>query len=254
MSRPKFALSMILALPAFAADPALVVNRGLPQQNLNNVSGTARSNVRWGWLDHGFLGDDFTLGAPGEHWVIDSIRTWTVPGRSGATLPTLGDFYQDVRLHFGKDNVTPVSSAQLTPGSDETSNPDVHVTEASQQGTLLYDDFGTSLRVWQVQFDNLNLAVEGGATYRFGVWGIGRPVPGVEGKNFMWYNHASNAALSGSPQEGADGRMLLFDAAGRAEGDFKAEGNGWDKTSDINVQVFAHRIDSKQAPKPGVRH
>jgi hypothetical protein len=253
MSRSKFALSMILALPAFAADPALVVDRGLPQQNLNNVSGTARSNVRWGWLDHGFMGDDFSIGAPGEHWVIDSIRTWTVPGRSGATLPTLGDFYQDVRLHVGKDNVTPVSTAQLTAGSNDTSNPDVRVTEASAEGVLLYDDFGTSLRIWQVQFDNLNLSVDGGTAYRFGVWGIGRPVPGVEGKNFMWYNHASNAALSGSRQEGADGKMLLFDAAGRAEGDFNAEGHGWDKNADINVQIFAHRVNAKQAPKPRPR-
>jgi hypothetical protein len=253
MSRSKFALSMILALPAFAADPALVVDRGLPQVNLNNVSGTARSNVRWGWLDHGFMGDDFAIGAPGEHWVIDSIRTWTVPGRSGATLPNLGDFYQDVRLHFGKDNITPVSTAQLTAGSDETSNPNIRVTDASQDGVLLYDDFGTPLHVWQVQFDNLNLPVDGGAKYRFGVWGIGRPVPGVEGKNFMWYNHASNAPLSGSRQDGADGRMLLFDAAGRSEGTFNAEGNGWDKSADINVQVFAHRVDSKQMPKPRTR-
>ena len=66
-----------------------------------------------------------------------------MPGRSGATLPTLGDFYQDVRLHVGKDNVTPVASAQLTAGSNDTSNPDVRVTEASAEGTLLYDDFGT---------------------------------------------------------------------------------------------------------------
>jgi hypothetical protein len=43
-------------------------------------------------------------------------------------------------------------------------------------------------------------------------------------------------------QDGADGVMLLFDAAGRSEGTHHAEGNGWDKPSDINVQVFAHRV------------
>src|SRR5260370_32489621 len=122
VSRSKIALSMILALPAFAADPALLVDRGLPQQNLNNVSGTARSNVRWGWLDHGFLGDDFTIRAPGERWVIDSVRTWTEPGRSGATLPTLGDFHHDVRLPAGKDPVTPDSPTQLTPSRNQTSH------------------------------------------------------------------------------------------------------------------------------------
>jgi hypothetical protein len=31
--------------------------------------------------------------------------------------------------------------------------------------------------------------------------------------------------------------MLLFDAGGRHTGVFQAEGNGWDKSADINVQV-----------------
>ena len=233
---------------AFAADPVLVMDRGLPQVNLNNVSGPARSNVRWGYHDHGFLGDDFAIGAAGERWVIDSIRTWVVPGGEKAVLPHLGDFYKDVRLHFGKTDLTPVSTAQLEPDSDGTSNPNVSVTDTSASGTLLYDDFGTHLRIWQIEFGQLNLAVEGGVKYRFGVWGIGRPVPGQSDKVFMWYNHASNAALSGGRQEGADGKMLLFDAAGRSEGDFDGEGNGWDKPGDINVQVFAHRVDSPTAP------
>src|SRR5437016_8565776 len=111
-------LGMVMALPAFAADSTLVVDRGLPQVNLNNASGPVRSNVRWGWHEHGFLGDDFTIGSPGERWVIDSIRTWTVPGTEGAVLPHLGDFYQDVRLHLGKTDLTPISTAQLTSGSD----------------------------------------------------------------------------------------------------------------------------------------
>jgi len=27
------------------------------------------------------------------------------------------------------------------------------------------------------------------------------------------------------------------------KGKFNTEGNGWDKSADINVQVFAHRVD-----------
>ena len=238
---------MSVAIPVFAADPSLVVDRGLPQSNLNNASGPVRSNVRWGWHDHGFLGDDFTIGAPGERWVIDSIRTWAVPGTSQFNLPHLGDYYKDVRLHFGTADLTPVSTTQLTEGSDETSNPDVRLSDAAASGAMAYDDFGTSLRVWQIDFTNLNLRVEGGATYRFGVWGNGRAVPGMEGKQFMWYNHASNAPLSGGKQDGADGSMLKFDAAGRYEGTFTAQGNGWDKSADINVQVFAHRVDNQVA-------
>ena len=118
--------SVIFALPLCAADGAAMVDRGLPKANLSNTSGTA------GWHDHGFPGDDFTIGATGE-------------------------------------------------------------------------------------------------------------------RKSMWYNQASNAALSGSRQDGADGAMLLFDAAGRSEDAFRAEDNGWDKSADIHVQVFAHRVSGRTA-------
>jgi hypothetical protein len=36
--------------------------------------------------------------------------------------------------------------------------------------------------------------------------------------------------------------MLIFDGAGRADGTLRAEVKDWDKPSDINVQVFAHRV------------
>jgi hypothetical protein len=241
------ACTAIFALPLAAVDTTMVVDRGLPQANLNNASGSARSNVRWGWHDHGFLGDDFTIGNTGERWVIDSIRVWTVPGQAAAKAAQLGEVYQDVRLYFGgagKD-LTPVSTTQLSADSADVSNPNVVVTEATQNGALMYDDFGTPLRIWQVEFTNLNLTVPGGVAQRFGVWGNGRAIPGSEGKTYMWYNHASNAALSGGRQDSADGQMLLFDAAGRADKVFKAEGNGWDKAADINVQVFAHRANGR---------
>ena len=244
-----FALCLSFALPALAADPTLVVDRGLPQSNLNNASGPVRSNVRWGYHDHGFLGDDFTIGMPGEHWVIDSIRTWAVPGTAEFNLPHLGDYYQDVRLHFGSGDLTPVATAQLTAGTDDTSSANVRISDAAASGAMAYDDFGTPLRVWQIDFTNLNLKVDGGTSYRFGVWGNGREVPGKAGKTFMWYNHASNAALSGARQDAADGTMLLFDAAGRFEKTFTAQGNGWDKSADINVQVFAHRLQPTTALK-----
>jgi hypothetical protein len=236
---------LLCVLPAVAADSILAVDRGLPQSNLNNASGSVRSNVRWGGDNHGFIGDDFTIGAPGERWVIDSIRTWVVPGYSETTAARLSDFYQDVRLYLGTSSadVTPVATAQLTEGSDEISNPNIRVSDATNNGTLLYDDFGTSLRIWQLDFTNLNVTVRGGSKTRFGVWGMGRPINGQDGKAHMWFNHGSNAALSGSRQDGADGVMLVFDGAGRADGTLRAETKDWNKSSDINVQVFAHRVN-----------
>lgn len=240
-----FASLLLLAMPALAADSILVVDRGLPQNNLNNTSGTARSNVRWGWHDQGFLGDDFTIGRPGEHWVIDAIRTWVVPGQS-VTAARLGDIYQDVRLFVGTSSahLTPVAGAPLAEGSDEVASQNVGISEATQNGVLLYDDFGTALRIWQIDFTNLSIPLLGGSKTRFGVWGMGRAIPGTDGETYSWFNHASNAALSGNRQDGADGLMLKFDAAGRFVGTLNAEGNGWDKPSDINVQVFAHRVSA----------
>ena len=235
---------LLCVLPAVAADSVLVVDRGLPQSNLNNASGSARSNVRWGGDNQGFVGDDFTIGAVGERWVIDSVRTWAVPGYAGTTAARLSDFFQDVRLYVGAQSadVTPVATAQLTEGTDEVSNPNIRISDATSDGALLYDDFGTSLRIWQIDFTNLNLAVRGGTKVPFGVFGMGRPIAGKEGKAHLWFNHGSNAALSGTRQDGADGVLLVFDGAGRADGTLRAEDKDWDKSSDINVQVFAHRV------------
>jgi hypothetical protein len=245
----KVAAGLALASAAWAADTALVVDRGLPQANVNNVSGAARSNVRWNNDEQGFLGDNFTVGTRGEQWVIDSIRTWSVPGLREIDPDHLGDFFQDVRLYIGASggSLTPRAAALLSPGNDEASDANVRISEATGAGASLYDDFGAALRVWQIDFSGLNLVVEGGVPYSFGVWGIGRAVPGGNGKTYQWFNHASNASLSGARQDGADGMMLLFDGSGKALGSFNAQGNGWDKTSDINVQVFAHRVGGRQA-------
>ena len=242
--KSKLPLFLLVALPVFAADPVLVVDRGLPQTNLGTVAGTSRSNLRLSVQADAFMGDDFTIGASGEKWVIDSIRVWTVPGLGTPPALHLGDYYADTRLYFGGpgQDLSPVVTAQLTAGSDDTGNANVKVTEATAHGSQMYDDFGKGLRIWQVDFTNLNLSTDGGVKYTFGVWGMGRNNPAHDGHTFLWFNHASNAALSGAHQDGADGRILEFDAAGRYQGDLTTENNGWDKGADINVQVFAHRV------------
>src|ERR1035438_4061627 len=171
---------LLCVLPAVAADSVLVVDRGLPQSNLNNASGTARSNVRFAGDNQGFVGDDFTIAATGERWVIDPIRTWAVPGYAETIAARLSDFYQDVRLYLGttSSDVTPVATAELAEGTDEVSNPNIRVSDATSNGALLYDDFGPPLHLWQIDFTNLNFAVRGGTRTRFGVWGLGRPIAG----------------------------------------------------------------------------
>jgi hypothetical protein len=42
-------------------------------------------------------------------------------------------------------------------------------------------------------------------------------------------------------QDGADGQMLIFTSGGRFESAFDGKNAGWDKSSDVDVQVFGHR-------------
>jgi hypothetical protein len=239
-------LYFALALPVFAASPALVVDRGLPQANLNGSTGY-RSNIRWSLYNSGFLGDDFTVGDAGQSWVIDSIRVWTVPGVNGHDPDYLGDSFQDVRLYFGdtKGGLTPLVSGLLKAGSSEASNASIKISDATAASGHFYEDFGTNLRVWQIDFTQLNLAVEGGTKYRFGAFGLGRPSGKAADKTNAWFNVATNAELAGAKQDGADGEMLLFRSSGKFKSVFDGKGAGWDKSSDINVQVFAHRADAQ---------
>lgn len=238
-------LGCALTGPVLAAGPAMVVDRGLPQANLNNVSGEYRSNIRWSLYESGFLGDDFSVGAAGESWVIDSIRVWTVPGVNATDPEHLGDFYRDVRLYFGDadSGVTPLVTGLLSPGSDQNSNPNIRISDATAAGVVPYDDFGSNMRVWQIDFTQLNVKVQGGVKVRFGAWGLGRPVPNKVDKTYAWFNAASNAELANAKQDGADGEMLLFTSGGKFKNAFDGKGAGWDKSSDIDVQVFGHRVD-----------
>ena len=250
-----FALGLLLGFApcVCAAGPALLVDRGLPQTNLNKASGEYRSNIRWSLYDSGFLGDDFSVGAAGEHWVIDTVRVWTVPGVKKIDPEHLGDFYQDVRLYFGgpQDGVSPIVTGRLTSGSDQSSNPNILISDATAAGAVRYEEIQAHMRVWQIDFTQLNLNAEGGVKYRFGAWGLGRTVvnkagePNKAGKTYAWFNAASHAPLAGAAQDGADGEMLLFTSGGKFKNAFDGKSAGWDKTSDINVQVFGHHVDAQ---------
>ncbi len=53
------------------------------------------------------------------------------------------------------------------------------------------------------------------------------------------YVHGSNAALSGTPQQGSNNLYINFDTfpGGLGMLAIDSNGNGWDKSSDINIQV-----------------
>jgi hypothetical protein len=85
----------------------------------------------------------------------------------------------------------------------------------------------------QVDF-TVNITLAPGQTYDFFLDGTG-------GNYTIPFLHASNAALSGSPQDGADNLMLQANVIGgsiNSVAPWTSLNNGWDKASDINVQVF----------------
>ena len=243
------ALSLTVLTLAGALSGTPAVDRGLPSANLNNAAGANRSNVAWSNGNDFISGDDFTVGATGQTWVVTGIRTWSVAGHTDNASFQLGDLFDSVSLYGGPANpggVSLITSGTLAADSNVDSNPNITHTQVQYAGGADYQgSSGAFLRIWQNDFANLSWTVQGGVKYNFAVDGTLR-VP----DSYFWFNHASNAGLSGSPQQGADGKWKAWaksalgvvntcdsgaPSAGVCDG-------GWDKSSDINVQVFASQV------------
>ena len=250
---------LLVTLMGQSVHAEMLFNRGLPVRNVNQykdgLPSPERSNIRWGGGGENdrFYGDDFRIGNPGERYRINHIRTWVALGyRDGAPVEPehIGDWFSQVRLFGGapasESNLTLLVTGEVGVGRNESSNADIVISKASYpDGRPVYENFGHGITLWQIDFFNLDWVVEGGRRYNFSVQGIGRPRTDTDYAH-TWYNHASNAGLSGSFQESADDLMLLFSH----EGEFLqvAEGDAyWDKPSDINIQIFGEALDVESA-------
>lgn len=240
------AVSMFL----IAAVSAMVAtDRGLPTANLNNNAGADRSNVAWSFGNDSVTGDDFTVGEAGETWVVTGVTTWQVGTLASNTDFEFGDRYDSVTLYGGPADpggISPLVTGTLAEGSSANSNPDITHTRANYadadepnyEGTT-----GNQLQLWETTFSGLSWTVEGGVKYNFAADGTVRA-----SVSSFWFNHASNAALSGSPQAGADGLYLAWDKADLSAAPFECDSGdaincgGWDKSSDINVVVTAVKV------------
>jgi len=213
------ALALSAALTGTAMASAMLVDRGLPTANLNNAAGASRSNVAWVFpgkettpADYWLVGDNFK-NTGSNPWAIDSIRLWTV--RATTTAVLLG----------GIDG-----SAMGVVSAAGTIAPATYADSTTYQGSG--GSFGD---MFQVDFA-VNITLLPGQTYDFFLDGTG-------GTFAVPFVHASNAALSGSPQEQSNDSMLFANMLGgvldaTSIGSWTSLGNGWDKASDVNVQVF----------------
>lgn len=238
----------------------LAFDRGLPTANLNNAAGANRSNVAWAVDNTYVTGDNFTIGTRGQLWQIDKIRVWTATGLVSNTAYVLGNDYSNLSLYLGAATpgaVKLVATGTLKIGIAGTSNLNIIGTRVSYGDPLQpnYQGNSNTYQLWQIDFGFPNqqnpskrMLVQGGAMYNFAVDATAR-----DQVNNYWFNHASNAPLSGSKQMGADNHYLAWpkNALGSAPIQCNSSVNtppmtacdgGWDKSSDINVQVFATLI------------
>lgn len=214
-------LAIVGSNSAFAS--SLLTDRGLPAANLNDAAGSNRSNVAWalenaneGWG----VGDDFSVGRSGTYR-IDTLRLWVVGEASGESPYYAGTtFTLWGSSDFGQKLST---SAVLMP--------------ATYANGSSYQNGGYDFALYSLEFRNLNWLVDGDSSYNFGVTGID-----ANGEYQQVFLHASNADLGGVPADVADGWLIGFRANDPSNfyywtSDPAAGGDGWDKYSDLNVQV-----------------
>lgn len=195
----------------------ILVDRGLPNINLNAAAGADRSNVAWAYEsytsgDYFIVGDSFSNTST-DTWAVDSIRLWTV-GRTDSV------FLRDL------------SGAAVLGSIINTTYPDA--------ASSLYND---NLALHQVDFV-VNFLLAPGQNYSFFVDGAGSAEMG-QGTSVP-FAHASNAALSGTMQDGADDLILYARILGGTLDPLSVGSIDmrpyWDKASDLNVQVFGKAI------------
>lgn len=243
--------ALLLAAVVIAPAPVsadLVVDRGLPTANYN-ATGSERSNISWGGYsdtagDFWFTGDTFSVPTgPQCLWTIDTIRIWSPATLVGSEL---GAFYNTITLYGGTyqehpSRTTPLDALSTggitvnTGGSTVSDNANIQFTRVTYaDGSNYKGNDGNDYQLWQVDFTNLNWVVNAGDLLEFGVDAYGLNTP-------FWYNHASPGPVERQfngmfSQIRSDGLVVYDCNSGiSADEDFC----GWNKSSDINVQVFA---------------
>ena len=228
-------LGFSVAITAPAAAQTLLFDRGLPTANLNNVAGANRSNVAWGEPAAGeqtpsteSVGENFTLSAPS---VIGTIQVWVIDNGTGGA-PSASSY----QLWLGTDS-TPGAGSTASVADIATSTSVTQVTYSNSSNYQNSD--GTFSDIYQVDFTGLDLS-ESAGTYAFSVSGLS------ETGQLTPYLSASNAALGGSDQIAGNDVLYGFDNTGAMDtkNGYPANLSAlWDKSSDVNVQVF-------DAPEP----
>jgi hypothetical protein len=209
----------------------LLIDRGLPTANLNNYAGANRANIAWTadvYTPNAYLlvGDSFQ-NTSASTWSIDTIRLWGVGPL--ATVAVWGGIAGSGVYGSTAGTISAATYAVNDAGGRNT-------FQIAGSVTAPYRD------LWQLDFA-VNVTLAPGQTYDFFLDGTGNTESSLVDGNplVVPYAHASNAALSGSTQQGADDMMLSATVQNGILGSINStnsQGTFWDKPSDVNVQVF----------------
>lgn len=240
----KISFTVLFCCTIASASP-IIFTRALPSStNTNNAAGSNRSNVSWGnQVFNGtyfMVGDDIQLafspitGTGGFN--IDSISVFEIGNTASACSTCPAPAGSAPTLEF--------SSLTLFLGTAYTTLVPLTSTYTSQfvqyqpAGTNYQGSSGTFFPIYKITFP-VNLTV--GPTDN-----LGFAVNAVPNGGNQFFLHASNAALSGTEQDGADNFYELYcgntaspsttTSASYCEL-VDSNGNGFDKSSDINVEV-----------------
>jgi hypothetical protein len=180
----------------------------------------------------GFIGDHFRVGAAGEVWILDAIRTWVKPGLPVSQAASFGDAFESLTL-FGGIEATPpepgqppqpecdchnlmsIKSGNYQLGAQQPQITDVHLSPVGSTG------------IRQVDFQNLSWSVPGGVDIQFGLMGIAR-----DHKQTL----KSLASSTGDLHQ-----LKLFDEKGKLAGSYAPEGKAVESRLGLNIQVWGHR-------------
>jgi hypothetical protein len=236
------------ALSGLAHAGPVTFNRGLPNSLNVNGSPALRSNEAWltgfaNGANYNIVGDDFSVAVGGT---VNSITVFEVAnnnvGDGSSATPT--SEFASITLYEG-----PIASPLTAISSTYT-----FAQVFYQPGSVNFiDQNGFAFPIYALTFSGLNLTLTGGTIYGFAL--DSTPNPGgcnnsPFGDPCLLALHGSNAALSGTPQQGADGQFRNFTLSGGLA-TFTSFCNAACQASTAGVtSMAATDIDIQMVPEP----
>lgn len=234
----------------------MLYENALPNIFLNQPAGALRSNVAFTESDpfSEFDGTDVVFSEAslgGDIVTVNSITTWSVASLMDNPL---GNEFTSVSLYYRQAGGTWQTLETGTPNTTFASGSSTLVLDSNanmthQEVPYRWDvaayqstDPGSPdayYPLWQNTFRNMDLVLSTGVDYQFAVWGTN---PNADSSTLYgyWFNHYSNAFLSGARADNKSGEYLrcsTYDLSGPCFVEDPAIDQTWDKGANFNMII-----------------